>query len=193
MVDNRERECFRRWTWFRVNPRLMRILRQAREDPKEKGYSLIKTTHLKRRFDDSIMHMAACSGLPSEFIPLFFETFSVTWDEMWLIADHLQEDGHCRRDDHKVDYFPNDTLPKLDVHRTNQIKGNRYQVDRFGCRLVSVYIRLVIFDSGYEDVKVINYQASNQFKYHVRVFSYPMIPFNGTTFDQVPKEAAIFL
>ena len=32
MVDNRERDCFRRWMWFRVNPRLMRILKYARED-----------------------------------------------------------------------------------------------------------------------------------------------------------------
>ena len=92
-----------------------------------------------------------------------------------------------------MDYFPNDTFPILDVHRTNQFKGNVYQVDRFGCRPVSVYIRLVIFDSGHEDVKVINYQASNQFKYHVRIFSYPVIPFNATTFEQVPKEAATFL
>ena len=89
MVDNRERECFPRWMWFTVNPRLMRILRQARDDPREKGYNLIRTTHPKKRFDDWISHIAACSGLPAEFIPLFFETFSVTWDEMWLIVDHL--------------------------------------------------------------------------------------------------------
>ena len=74
----------------------------------------------------------------------------------------------------------------LDVHRNNQFKGNLYQVDRLGCPHVSVYIRLVIFDSAYEDVKVVNYQANNQFKYPVRVYSYPVIPFNGTTFDQVP-------
>ena len=112
---------------------------------------------------------------------------------MWLITDHLQEDGNCSRPGHQVDYFPNDTFPMLDVHRTNQFKGNMYQVDRFGCRPVSVYIRLVIFDSGYEDVKVINYQASNQFKYPVRIFSYPVIPFNGATFEQAPKEATTFL
>ena len=78
MVDNRERECFRRWMWFKVNPRLMRILRQARDDPREKGYNMIRTTHLKKIFDDWINHIAACSGIPAEFIPLFFETFSVT-------------------------------------------------------------------------------------------------------------------
>ena len=81
----------------------------------------------------------------------------------------------------------------LDVHRIKQFKGNMYQVDRYGCRTVSVYIRLVILDSSYVDVKIINYQASNKFKYHVGSYSYPVIPFNGTTFNEVVHEATKFM
>ena len=78
MVDNRERECFRRWMWFIVNLRLMRTLRYSRESPSVKGYRLVRTTHPKRIFDDWIRHIATYSDLHADFLPLFFETFSVT-------------------------------------------------------------------------------------------------------------------
>ena len=37
MVDNREWECFRRWMWFRVDPRLMRILKMQEKTGLLKG------------------------------------------------------------------------------------------------------------------------------------------------------------
>ena len=168
MVDNRERECFRRWMWFRVNPRLMRTLRFARELPRLNEFSLVKTTHLKRRFDDWIKHIATCSGLPADFLSLFFETFSVTWDEMWLLADYLQDDCRCIDYQHMVDYFPNDTFPELEMHRINQLKGNIYQVDQYGGRPAAIYIRLDILDSEYIDTKIIEYKDNAYFKYSVR-------------------------
>ena len=189
MVDNRERDCFRRWMWFRVKPRLMRILKYAREDSFIQNISPIRTTHPKKRFDDWVKHISACSGLPAEFIPMFFESFSITRDEMWVIANHLQDDHNCDRFHYRVNYFPRDTFPGLDIHRLNQIKGNLYQVDMHGCRPAAIYIRLIILDSRYIDVKVIDYQARDDFKFHVGSYSYPVIPFDGTTFKKAIEEA----
>ena len=110
--------------WFRVNPRMMRILRHVREDPIYKKASMIRTTHLKKRYEDMIGQISRCSGLPSEFVPLFFETFSITWDEMWYLAESLLKDDRCGDNNVHVDYFPNDTFLRLDIHRVNQYKGN---------------------------------------------------------------------
>ena len=171
----------------------MRILRYVREDAYYKKESLISSTHLKRIYEDWIKQIARCSGLPAEFIPLFFDTFSVTCDEMWYLADNVMSDRSCGHNTFSVDYFPNDTFPGLDVHRVNQYKGNPYQVDRHGCRPVIIYLRLVILDIDYIEVKVIKYRASDQFKYPVKTDSYPVVQCEGTTFNEAIEEAAKFM
>ena len=108
---------------------------------------------------------------------------------MWYLAESLLRDDHCGDNDVHVDYFPNDTFPALDVHRVNQYKGNLYQVDRYGCRPVIIYLRFVILDIHYHEVKIVKYGASGEFKYPVRTDSYPAIRCKGTTFKEAVGEA----
>ena len=109
------------------------------------------------------------------------------------IVDHLQDDRNCDRFGYQVTYFPYDTFPGLDVHRINQCKSDLYQVDLHGCRPTAIYIHLIIMDSAYVDVKVINYQASEDFKFPMESYSYPVIPLHGTTFKEDVEEAVGYM
>ena len=94
---------------------------------------------------------------------------------MWNLVEGVLKDDHCGRDDINITYFPNDTFLGLDVHRVNQCKGNLYQVDRYGCRPAIIYLRFIILDAHYYELKIVKYGSSVEFKYPVRTDSYPVI------------------
>ena len=47
-----------------------------------------------------------------------------------------------------------------------------------------IYLRLVLLDIEYIEVKVIKYGASEQFTYPVKTYSYAVIKCEGTTFKE---------